>query len=410
MPRSRPGIIPYISDELFDKTFKTPSPPDRETPPLSAGREQEQPKGVWESLNDIEQVSSLQSQSSKAFAAPTAPMVFSNAFEESEVQARASTESSPDAQPPEPDKAQVGPSSAANQPLKVVRLQINDKQGWLPELRNEKMPKPAQIEPSPQTRPNPSASPCGSNAQQPKRLSHPSQPPNQADQHSLDSVIGPHASTTTDASKSGATDEVCHPSVSPQPMRRAKRRIPTYRDTPDSLTVDKRIKMSETADISKNDRPQGYLPSFLSHQAGRISSTENPSSKPRSKTQVPLWIITREPRFTEERWDEGKFQGSNLAGFLEDLSKATQRNHVEKVKLTLRTPTFDTKITVLRDAEDSWISAKAKFVEKLKEARADAKASRPNETANFEILVEPFYEEAAMMASNVDEDDEEFEF
>jgi hypothetical protein len=80
------------------------------------------------------------------------------------------------------------------------------------------------------------------------------------------------------------------------------------------------------------------------------------------------------------------------------------------VKLTLRTPTFDTKITVLKDAEDSWISAKARFVDKLKEARAEAKTNRPNETANFEILVEPFYEEGVMMTSNADVDDEEFDF
>ena len=77
--------------------------------------------------------------------------------------------------------------------------------------------------------------------------------------------------------------------------------------------------------------------------------------------------------------------------------------------MTLRTPTFDTKITVYKDAEDSWISAKEKFVEKLKEAIAEAKTKRRNELANFEILVEPFYEQTVEMSSKLEEDLEEFD-
>ena len=77
--------------------------------------------------------------------------------------------------------------------------------------------------------------------------------------------------------------------------------------------------------------------------------------------------------------------------------------------MTLRTPNFDTKITVYKDAEESWASAKETVVEKLKEA-AEAKAKRPNKTASFKILVEPLYEQSALIASNVNEDDKEFEF
>jgi len=144
-------------------------------------------------------------------------------------------------------------------------------------------------------------------------------------------------------------------------------------------------------------RSQGLLP-------------QNPSSKPRTKTLVPLWIITREPRYTEERWDEGKFQGTPLSTFIEGVSKVTQRGHIEKIKLTLRAPTFDTKITVFKDAEDSWESAKETFVEKLRESKAEARARRQSESLNFKILVEPCYEEGSFFSESVHEDEDEFEF
>jgi hypothetical protein len=134
------------------------------------------------------------------------------------------------------------------------------------------------------------------------------------------------------------------------------------------------------------------------------------SSKPRPKTQIPLWIITREPRYTEERWDDGKFSGTPLSAFIAGISQVTQRQHIEKVKLTLRTPMSDTKITVFKDAEDSWTSAKDTFVEKLKEARLEARARRQNDSLSCKILVEPFYEQNMLPSGSFDEDDEEFEF
>ena len=135
--------------------------------------------------------------------------------------------------------------------------------------------------------------------------------------------------------------------------------------------------------------------------------------KPRPKTQVALWIITREPRYTEERWDDGKFQGTPLSAFIEGISKFTQRPNIEKLKLTLTTPSSDTKITICEGAEGLWESTKKKFVQKLKEARAEAKAG-PNKTASYDIsydiMVEPFYEQGDFLTSNVDEEDEDFDF
>ncbi|KAF4626424.1 hypothetical protein G7Y89_g11735 [Cudoniella acicularis] len=133
-------------------------------------------------------------------------------------------------------------------------------------------------------------------------------------------------------------------------------------------------------------------------------------SNPRHKTQIPLWIITREPRYTEERWDDGKFMGTPLPTFIEGISKVTQRSHIEKIKLTLRAPNFDTKITVFKDAEDSWASAKETFIEKLKEAKAEARAKRQMEQLTFKILVEPFYEEGMLPSRCDDEYEDEFDF
>ena len=138
-------------------------------------------------------------------------------------------------------------------------------------------------------------------------------------------------------------------------------------------------------------------------------SKESAAPKVRSKIQVPLWIITREPRYTEERWDEGKFQGTPLSVFIEELSQVTGRSHIDRLKLTLRTPTQDTKVTVVRGAEDSWESAKKRFVEKLKETTAEAKRLQ-NESATFEILVEPFYEQNVALQKSIDEVEDEFEF
>lgn len=164
-------------------------------------------------------------------------------------------------------------------------------------------------------------------------------------------------------------------------------------------------------DETKTSTPPPIPPHSSSKtQLAQGAPPQASSSNPRPKTQIPLWIITREPRCTEERWDNGKFLGTPLPAFIEGISKITQRNNIEKVKLTLRAPTFDTKITVFKDAEDSWASAKETFVEKVKEAKAEARAKRQVEQPSFKILIEPFYEEAMPPSGTTDEDEEELDF
>lgn len=139
------------------------------------------------------------------------------------------------------------------------------------------------------------------------------------------------------------------------------------------------------------------------------SQPQTTSSKPRQKTLIPLWIITREPRSSEELWDEGKFTGTTLAAFLEGISSVTQRDHIEKIKLTLRSPRFDTKITVLKDADDAWALAKETFTEKVREVKAEARAKRQPDQP-FKILIEPFYEEGSLASGNMEDEEDDFEF
>jgi len=138
-------------------------------------------------------------------------------------------------------------------------------------------------------------------------------------------------------------------------------------------------------------------------------SRESSVSKSKSKIQVSLWIITRQPRFTEERWDEGKFQGTPLSTFIQELSEVTGKSNIEKMKLTLRTPLKDTKVTVLKDADDQWESAKQDFAINLKEAVVEARNNSQMGTA-FKILIEPIYNQntTSFGASSGDEYDIEF--
>lgn len=150
-------------------------------------------------------------------------------------------------------------------------------------------------------------------------------------------------------------------------------------------------------------------PTVLEADPGKQSPQPPPlvAPKPRAKTQIPFWIITRDPLYTEERWDDGKFTGTSLLTFLEGISKVLQRPvaHIEKIKLTLQTPMSHTKITVRQDAEDSWVEAKVTFVEKLKEVRRLARG----DMTGCKILVEPLWEEGVEANSGFEDEDEGFE-
>lgn len=139
----------------------------------------------------------------------------------------------------------------------------------------------------------------------------------------------------------------------------------------------------------------------------KVPDSDISSSKPRPKGHMNFFIITREPRDTCVAWPEGKMQGTSLSDFIAGVAKETQRNRTERVELTLKTATSDTKIPVYKEDEESWLLAKRKFTERLKEARAKAKLMGLGEIAAPEIHVEPFYEQVVDM---VEDEEEEFDF
>jgi hypothetical protein len=126
-----------------------------------------------------------------------------------------------------------------------------------------------------------------------------------------------------------------------------------------------------------------------------------------------FFIVTHEPRDTTVFWPEGKIQGTSLSEFIAGVAKATQRDCIEKLDLTLKTSTSDTKVPVARDDEGSWLIAKKLFTERLKAARTKSKSKGLNDDVNPEIYVEPFYTQAASVEDVEEEaadEDEEISF
>lgn len=139
----------------------------------------------------------------------------------------------------------------------------------------------------------------------------------------------------------------------------------------------------------------------------KVPDADIPSSKPRQKAHMNFFIITRKPRDTSVLWPEGKIQGTSLSDFIAGVAKETQRNGIERVELTLKTATSDTKVPVYKEDEDSWLVAKRNFTERLKEARAKANLTGLGEIAAPDIYVEPFYEQVVDI---IEDQEEEFTF
>jgi len=121
----------------------------------------------------------------------------------------------------------------------------------------------------------------------------------------------------------------------------------------------------------------------------------------------------REPQETRMFWPEGKIQGTSLSDFIAGVAKATQREGIEKLDLTLKTSSSVTKVPVAKDDENSWLVAKMAFAESLKAARVKAKSKGLAESSVPVINVEPFYGQVGSV-DGVEEgdadEDEEIEF
>ena len=397
-------MVSYISEEGLEDIMKTPSPPANTPlePEMDEGRSKnklhDSERGYEESLGTSPNNAYSQSSTrEKPFAAPTAPMIVAAGIDDPLLPLEASQPLAPTVLA---SKSQVNSSSDLSPRYpssEVIRLQLIGKE---PRSRfgDELHPESLLVG---------TTLPYQSNHERFTESSNISQFTVEDD---LGSNFKQYANYTPRSTLEEAAAARNPSSATPLPTSESIQPSSPSQGVSEPYSSAKSAEEARVAEIERNKSRHGDHRIIKNYQDERNSSAENLSSKPRSKTQVPLWIITREPRYTEERWDDGKFLGTQLSDFLEEVSKVTQRNHIEKLKLTLRTPTFDTKITVFKDADDSWISAKEIFVEKLKEARAEAKAKRPNEPASYKILIEPFYEEGPEINSKVNEDDEEFDF
>ncbi|PMD47063.1 hypothetical protein L207DRAFT_575867 [Hyaloscypha variabilis F] len=141
------------------------------------------------------------------------------------------------------------------------------------------------------------------------------------------------------------------------------------------------------------------------------SSSTEATSKQRAKPQMQMnfFIITREPRDESIYWREGKIQGTSLTDFIAGVEKATQRDGIERLDLTLKTSTLEAKVPVVKDDEASWLVAKQHFAERLKAAILKAKAKGLDESANPQIYVEPFYGMNSDVGEQEAEEDEDEE-
>ncbi|RFU30270.1 hypothetical protein B7463_g6066, partial [Scytalidium lignicola] len=126
------------------------------------------------------------------------------------------------------------------------------------------------------------------------------------------------------------------------------------------------------------------------------STSSGPDQKASTQHPVPsviFWIITHDPILEEERWDDGIFLNTTLSEFTHAIAKATgRRDRIEKLKLTLSTPSSRHKFTVRSDDEVSWVSGKQTFAAPLQAMWRDITLGRVNEPPEIKITIEPFYE------------------
>ncbi|KAH7369997.1 hypothetical protein BKA65DRAFT_487502 [Rhexocercosporidium sp. MPI-PUGE-AT-0058] len=174
---------------------------------------------------------------------------------------------------------------------------------------------------------------------------------------------------------------------------------------------------------SRNTNAQRILPPPPPLQHPKTSSPETATSAlilsptpsplppslplPRPRPQIPLWVITYTPRYTEELWDTGRLSNTTLSSFLDSLSVLISRpaESIDKIKLTLRTPLSDTKINIVVEGEgqgeESWVAAMKAFRERLRGLRGRVEGCC--------ILIEPVWE-AGMGEEGVGEGEEDIEF
>lgn len=195
----------------------------------------------------------------------------------------------------------------------------------------------------------------------------------------------------------------------------AKKATPSSSHAPPTSSHGER-KTQKSSSKAKNATPGEAPNAFISQRAGtenklpttsptasltatgsssktpaRLPSTDHSTKQhPKPQTHINFFIISTQDD-SSIVWPEGKFQGTSLSDFIAGVAKATQRDGIERLELTLKTSTSKTMAPVAKDDEAAWLVAKKHFGERLMAARAKAKAKGLDESANPKIYVEPFY-------------------
>ncbi len=137
------------------------------------------------------------------------------------------------------------------------------------------------------------------------------------------------------------------------------------------------------------------------------SITPEPISKPKPKVQGAFWIVTSpDPNYMEETWNNGQIKGKSLSTVIEEISSITRRDCIEKLKIKLKTPFAQTTMTVHKDAEDQWETAKQYLEDKIKEAFTRDR----NQQFRFHIWIEPLYEQNAPLGGMDNFENEEIDW
>lgn len=229
----------------------------------------------------------------------------------------------------------------------------------------------------------------------------------------------PSAKATTDMApaRNFANTPLSHDTISSKATSISTSYLPRNEDP----SLDALIKQTTSVqnDLHSNTPRQppkpSLSPSNISPDQESVTTTEQPDgpdikaqatsllpnlAPPKSKTQIPFWIVTHTPRYTKARWHNGKLSGISLATFFSSISSELpeyNQNHMKEIKLTLRTTIGDTQIKIFSGDEEWWDTARETIMKELKDSLALARKKGVVEggkmMAGIEIFVEPSWED-----------------
>ncbi|KAH8810882.1 hypothetical protein F5884DRAFT_749288 [Xylogone sp. PMI_703] len=133
--------------------------------------------------------------------------------------------------------------------------------------------------------------------------------------------------------------------------------------------------------------------------------TANPP-KPRPMAPITFWIVTYNPKRMQKHWENGRILNSTSSEFFDGIAQVTKCDNFSRVTLTLSTPTSATEFTMRRDDEASWNLGKKFVVDGLKKAMREMRDKEMSavDVSDFEILIEPVFEQVAGVKGNAEDD------